>query len=54
MAEYGGRHHFCFVCNAPEWQMYTEGTKNWKHMIYSHFLSEFERMNNDSFVNFKL
>ena len=33
--------------------MYTEGTKNWKHMIYSHFLSEFERMNNDSFVNFK-
>ena len=43
-----------YVCNTPELQMYTEGTKNWKHMIYSHFLSEFERMNNDSFVNFKL
>ena len=29
-----------------------QGTWKWKHMIYGHFLSEFERLNNDSFVNF--
>merc|ERR1719150_2361341 len=39
-----------FVCYTPESQMYTEGTKNWKHMIYSHFLSEFERL--DTLLSF--
>ena len=30
-----------------------QGTWKWKHMIYGHFLSEFEKLNNDSFVNFE-
>ena len=32
----------------------TQGTWKWKHMIYGHFLSEFESLNNDSFVNFEI
>ena len=31
-----------------------QGTWKWKHMIYGHFLSEFESLNNDSFVNFEI
>jgi len=48
-----GTVYIMFVCLFVVGHKCIQGTWKWKHMIYGHFLSEFERLNNDSFVNFK-
>ena len=50
-----GTVHIMFVCLYVVHKSHKciQGTWKWKHMIYGHFLSEFEKLNNDSFVNFE-
>ena len=46
-------HNVCCLFVVHKGHRCIQGTWKWKHMIYGHFLSEFEsNLNKDSFVNF--